>query len=55
MRIKNKPMLTSHGNQEGRRIVAELLDAGLDAIDPYQRVKALVHLEGCLLYTSRCV
>lgn len=46
MRIKNKPMLTSHGNQEGRRIVAELLDAGLDAIDPYQRVKALVHLEG---------
>lgn len=46
MRIKNKQMLTSHGDQEGRRIVAELLDAGLDAIDPYHRVKKLIHLEG---------
>lgn len=45
MRIKNKQMLTNHGNMEGRRIVAELLDAGLDAIDPYYRVKELVHLE----------
>lgn len=45
MRIKNKLMLTDHGNIEGRKIVAELLDAGLDAIDPYYRVKELVHLE----------
>ena len=45
MRIKNKQMLTGHGNVEGRRIVAELLDAGLDAIDPYVRVKQLVHVE----------
>lgn len=45
MRILNKQMLTDHGNREGRRIVAELLDAGLDAIDPYYRVKELVHLE----------
>src|SRR5699024_2592450 len=45
MRIKNKQMLTDHGNREGRRVVAELLDAGLDSIDPYHRVKALVHLE----------
>ena len=35
MRIQNKAALTSHGNIEGRRIVTELLDAGLDAIDPY--------------------
>lgn len=45
MRIKNKEMLTNHGNQKGRSVVAELLDAGLDAIDPYDRVKQLVHLE----------
>ena len=45
MRIKNKEMLVSHGNQKGRRIVTELLDAGLDAIDPYYRVKKLVRVE----------
>lgn len=50
MRIQNKHMLTDHGNIEGRRVVAELLDAGLDAIDPYYRVKELVHLEnGCIV------
>lgn len=45
MRIKNKAMLTGHGNIEGRKVVAELLDAGLDALDPYFRVKELVKLE----------
>lgn len=45
MRVKNKEQLTSHGNREGRRIVADLLDAGLDALDPYVRVKKLVHVE----------
>lgn len=45
MRIKNKQMLINHANQEGRRIVAELLDAGLDALDPYFRVKELVNME----------
>lgn len=38
-------MLTSHGNIEGRRIVTELLDAGLDSIDPYYRVKKLIRVE----------
>lgn len=45
MRIKNKAMLTSCGNKAGRKIVAELLDAGLDSLDPYHRVKKLVRLE----------
>ena len=45
MRIINKEQLTAHGNREGRKIVAELLDAGLDALDPYVRVKQLVHVE----------
>ncbi len=42
MRILNKEQLVSHGNEEGRGIVCELLDAGLDALDPYYRVKELV-------------
>lgn len=46
MRIKNKKALTSHGNAEGRRVVAELLDAGLDSLDPYYRVKELVKTDG---------
>lgn len=45
MRIKNKNTLTSHGNIEGRKIVAELLDAGLDSLDPYYRVKEFIKVE----------
>ena len=45
MRIKNKTTLTSHGNIKGRKIVTELLDAGLDSIDPYYRVKKLIKVE----------
>jgi len=46
MRIKNKEMLINHGNVAGRKIIAELLDVGLDALDPYYRVKELVKREG---------
>ena len=35
-------MLTDHGNIEGRKIVAELLDTGLDALDPYLRVTRIM-------------
>jgi len=45
MRIKNKEDLINHGNIKGRKIVAELLDAGLDSIDPYYRVKDFVKIE----------
>ena len=45
MRITNQEQLTSHGNRDGRKIVTGLLDAGLDAIDPYFRVKQLIHVE----------
>ena len=45
MRIKNKRALTSHGNIKGRKIVTELLDAGLDSIDPYYRVKKFIKVE----------
>ena len=51
MRIKNKDALSSHGNIEGRKIVSELLDAGLDSIDPYLRVKKLMEVkEGKLIF-----
>ena len=45
MRIKNKEQLVSHGNRDGRKVVAELLDAGLDSLDPYYRVKQFVRVE----------
>lgn len=45
MRILNKEMLTDHGNREGRRTVVELLEAGLDAVDPYIRVKKFVQVK----------
>lgn len=45
MRILNKHMLTDHGNREGRKAVVALLDAGLDALDPYLRVKKLVQVK----------
>ena len=45
MRIKNKDKITSHGNITGRKIVAELLDVGLDSLDPYYRVKEFIKVE----------
>lgn len=54
MRILNKDRLTSHGNIEGRRIVAELLDVGLDALDPYIRVKEFVQVkDGKIILDNR--
>lgn len=37
--------MINHGNITGRKIVAELLDAGLDSIDPYYRVKDFLKIE----------
>jgi glycerate 2-kinase len=45
MRIRNMEMLTRHGNIKGRTVIAELLNTGLKAIDPYLRVKELVKIE----------
>ena len=44
MRVRNKEMLVNHGNTEGRKIVAELLEVGLDSLDPYYRVKQFVKI-----------
>ena len=45
MRIKNKDQLISHGNTEGRKTVAALLDVGLDSLDPYYRVREMIKVE----------
>lgn len=45
-------MLTSHGNIRGREIVTKLLDAGLDSLDPYFRVKKFIRVEDGKIYIN---
>ncbi len=45
-RIQNMDTLLSTGNVEGRRAVLEILEAGLQATDPYNAVFKLVRREG---------
>jgi len=47
--IKNLGDLTSHGNIEGRKVVLDVLEAGLEASDPYDNVKKLIKLKGKIL------
>jgi len=46
MIIKNTDTLTSHGNTGGRRIVLDIMEAGLAAPDPYENTKKIARLEG---------
>jgi glycerate-2-kinase len=46
MPIRNWDALTSHGNIAGRRLAAAILQAGLEAADPYENVRRLVRIEG---------
>jgi glycerate 2-kinase len=48
-RILNAETLTSHGNAAGRRAVVEILEAGLQAADPYNGVLDMVRVEGSWL------
>jgi hypothetical protein len=41
MRIKNAHSLYSHGNVAGRRAMVEILEAGLQAADPYWNTREL--------------
>lgn len=52
MRICNINQVTSHGNSKGRRIVAEILEAGLQAADPYRNACRLLRREGNLLFVG---
>jgi len=45
-RIKNTGSLVSHGNVPGRKAMLEILEAGLQAADPYHNARKLIHLRG---------
>ena len=45
MIIKNKAELSSHGNVEARRMVLDILEAGLAAGDPYDNMRKVVRVE----------
>ena len=45
MRIKNKARLQSHGNKKGRRQILEILEAGMEAADPYYNTLSLISME----------
>ncbi len=45
MIIKNREEITSHGDLRGRKIVADILEAGLAAVDPYPNTRRLVRVE----------
>ncbi len=48
-RILNAAELTSHGHAQGRKIVLEILEAGMRAADPYFAMKRVLRREGDLL------
>ncbi len=52
MIIKNKQDLLSHGNSAGRAAVLEILQAGLDAPDPYDNLRKMVRVEGDKLFVG---
>jgi glycerate-2-kinase len=45
MIIKNKDELLSHGNIKGRKIVLDILEYALEAVDSYKAVKKMVHID----------
>jgi len=45
MRILNRNILISHGNIQGRKILTDILEAGLQAVDPYSNMTKLFRIE----------
>ena len=45
-RILNISDLTSHGNIAGRKAIVEILEAGLEAADPYPNTLKLLKIKG---------
>ena len=52
MRIINADQLVSTGNQKGRRDVLAIMEAGLQAADPYQNTCRLLRREGQFLHVG---
>jgi len=49
MYIQNRNELVSHGYKKGREAVIDIIEHALQAVDPYQATRELVHLEGSIL------
>jgi len=45
MRIQNKDILLSTGNRKGREAMVQILEAGLQAADPYHNARRLIRIE----------
>ena len=45
-RILNTESLINHGNREGRKILADIMETGMRAADPYNNTRTLVQLSG---------
>lgn len=45
-RVLNADVLTSHGNVAGREDIVEILEAGLQAADPYYTTKRMLRISG---------
>ena len=52
-RILNGDVLTSHGNVAGRRAMVRILEAGLQAADPYNNARELLQVDGHRLILDR--
>lgn len=53
MRITNSDRLTSHGNERGRRDMVAILEAGLQAADPYWNTRRLIRVDDNRLIVGR--
>ena len=53
MRIKNYEDLTSHGNIKGRKMVADIIGAGMDAGNPYNNTLKLISIKDNKLIFDR--
>lgn len=49
MRIVNYEELTNHGNIKGRKALAEIMETGLSAGNPYNNTRKLISLDGDIL------
>ena len=54
MIIKNRDEVTSHRDLRGREIVADILEAGLAAVDPYPNARRLIRVENGKLIIGGC-
>ncbi len=53
LRIQNMEALASHGNIKGRKAILEILEAGLEASDPYQNTAKLIRFDNGKLIVGR--